>query len=136
MTCHTVAAVPSCPAPTARGAAVVVVVVVGVGRAAWLVVRLAQILGIKALPEVLVDLLLVVGVSRKGVDRQLELDLRARVLLDEGGGGRGALGRLDGSYDLGGPVHGCFWDLRRRAFWRGVWCGVREGHLSAIWAPA
>ena len=28
-----------------------------------------------------------VGVAGEGVDRQLELDLRARVLLDEGGGG-------------------------------------------------
>ncbi len=78
-------------------------VVVIVGRAAWLVVRLAQILRVEALPEVLVDLLLV-GVAGEGVDRQLELDLRARVLLDEGGGRGGALGRLDGADDLGGSV--------------------------------
>ena len=87
------------------------------------------------------DLLLVVGVAREGVDRQLELDLRARVLLDEGGGGRGALGRLDCSYDLGGAVHlFCFCvtcgggRLVRRAVRRAR--GQSEGNLSAILSGA
>ena len=84
-----------------------VVVVVIVRGAAWLVVGLAEVLGVEALPEVLVDLLLIGVAAGEGVDRQLELDLRARVLLDEGGG-RGALRGLDCSYYFGGPVHCCF----------------------------
>ena len=74
-----------------------------------------------------------VGIAAgEGVDRQLELDLRARVLLDEGPPRRGALGRLDGADDLGGPVHGLFLDLRRGGRLvsaRGA--APREGNLSA-----
>ena len=47
------------------------------------------------------DLLLVVGVAAgEGVDRQLELDLRARVLLDEGGGRGGGNGGSGGGIDF------------------------------------